>query len=61
MSHLAVQEVMERIDKAKRPATSEQGNGNRIENREIREMRQGIPFVAEVTRRSAGAASGTRL
>ena len=62
MSHLTVQEVMERIDKANRPARSEQGNRNRIENRETREMRQGIPFVsAEVTGRSARAASGSRL
>ena len=57
MSHLTVQEVMERIDNANRPARSEQGNRNRIENREIREMRQSDPFVsAQVITRSSGAA-----
>jgi hypothetical protein len=61
MSHLTVQEVMERIDKANRPARSERGNGNGVENREIREMRESVPFVsAQVITRSSGAALGSR-
>jgi hypothetical protein len=61
MSHLTVQEVMERIDKANRPARSERGNGNGIENQEIREMRQSVPFVStQGITRSSGAALGSR-